>query len=482
MDAGFLAAERGARLRAVLVIAAAMSATYGVAAFVDLLRPQTADSEFEIEPVVGLLGDGMPVVLQVIFWSVLASWVAVLVLWGLRGKVFGHFSDVGLDSPRRQRMMLTMIAVLLLPYAIFPLTVIGQHLGVLLICLPSTAFGLWAVHRMQRYRRMPAWLPLAVFGWGAVFAAGFGATMNIWYLDYAPRYLFDAADRLRMLHTVNFGLALDAGVFEELGKAAGIAIVYLLWRRHIDGVVSGVVLGAAVGLGFNLVESIEYIGDASGGVAYFQYFMRQSLGLMAAHTAFSAVVGAGFGVARQLAEPKLRRIAIACGLFAGISGHFASDVVFPWFGRVSHDWFHADPAMGTVILPPLALAVMQGPLVGMCLLLLRRGLRTQADGLATELRAEARAGFGVVTEAEIPVLLRPARRFWLRVVMLRRYGLAGFRALGRLHQAQLDLAAHRWHRARGELDELAADEHVLRERVLRRRREVRTQLAREATR
>jgi RsiW-degrading membrane proteinase PrsW (M82 family) len=67
-------------------------------------------------------------------------------------------------------------------------------------------------------------------------------------------------------------------------------------------VVSGVVLGAVVGLGFNLTESVGHTAAAHGGVAFFQPFTRQSAGLMAAHAAFTAVIVAGSGVARLIPD------------------------------------------------------------------------------------------------------------------------------------------------------------------------------------
>jgi hypothetical protein len=110
----------------------------------------------------------------------------------------------------------------------------------------------------------------------------------------------------------------------------------------------------------------------------------------------------------------------------------------------------------------------------MYLLLLRRGLRTQAAVLATEMQAEAATGYGAITDPEIPVLLNPAKRLRLTVTALRRYGLASYRALGRLHAAQYDLATQRWHRARQDADDWAVPEEELRERVLDLKNDLRT--------
>lgn len=482
LDAALAGRLRGARLTVVLWIAIAMSAWYGVEMLVDLAAPRIADTD----PVIGLFSKAIPGFVRVQFWLVIAGWVLALAAWLLYPALLRALAGPSTDTRRGPLAVLVTAGLLLAPYLVLSLHELFRNVGILLACLVSTAFGLWATQRMQRYRRMPLWLLLGAFGWGALLATGFGGSANIWYLDYAPRYAQSAIEAgiragdlttmARVMHNINVGLALNAGVFEELGKGAGIAIAYLVLRRYLDGVVSGVVLGAAIGLGFNLTESVEYTAAAHAGVAYFQYFMRQSVGLMAAHAAFTAVVGAGFGVARQLADRRLRVVAIACGFVAGAGAHFASDAIFPWFGRAEHQWFHVTPALDTVVLPVLILLVIQGPVIVMYLLLMRGGGRSQAAGLATELRAEAHLGFGTVTDAEVPVLLSPGRRFWLRITMLRRYGWAGYRAMDRLQQAQLALATQRWHRARGEVAPDAPEDDALRLQILRLRRDAGTRL------
>lgn len=482
LDAALAGRLRGTRLAVVLWVAIAMSAWYGVEIIVDLAAPRIADTD----PLIGLFATTMPAYLRVEFWCVIAGWVLALAVWLLYPVLMRALAGPSADTRRGPLATLVTAGLLLAPYLVLPLHVLFRNVGVLLACVVSTGFALWATQRMQRYRRMPLWLLLGAFAWGLLVATGFGGSTNIWYLDYAPRYAQsaiqsgvqagDLTTMARVLHNINVGLALNAGVFEELGKGAGVAVAYLMLRRYVDGVVSGVVLGAAVGLGFNLAESVEYTAAAHGGVAYFQYFMRQSVGLMAAHAAFTAVIGAGFGVARQLADRRLRAVAIGSGFLAGAGGHFASDAIFPWFGRAEYRWFHVTPALDTVVLPVLILLVIQGPVIVMYLLLARGGARSQAAGLATELREEARLGFGTVTPAEVPVLLSPGRRFWLRVIMLRRYGWAGYRALDRLQQAQLALGTQRWHRARGEVAPDAPEDDALRLQILALRRDAGTRL------
>ncbi|MEU6159301.1 PrsW family intramembrane metalloprotease [Streptomyces sp. NPDC047130] len=448
------------RMRRVLVIAALMSAAYGAEILIDLARPRTDDSD----PAIGLFSPLMPVLPRAVLWSVVAGWAVALLAGATLAVQRVAEKDATPRQVRTRGAHLVVLAALLLPFTLFPAWTMVDNAAVLLVCVPSTAFALWAVHRMQRFRRMPAWLLLATFAWGAFVACGFGSSMNIWYMDYAPYYFGDAGNVLEIRHQVMTGAFFNAGVFEELGKGAGVAIVCILFRRHVDGVVSGIVLGAAAGLGFNFAESVEYMG-AAAAAPEFQYWMRQSLGLMAAHTAFSALFGAGLGLARQLDDARSRRFAVVCGFVAAAGAHATSNVMFRWVGQVKQD-IPLDPNIDTLLLQPLALIVFQGPVVALYVMMLRRGIREQSAGLSQALAAEAQSGYGAVTDVEAPVLLSPVRRLWLAVTVLRRYGLAAYRRLRALHAAQLDLATHLWHASRGQADRRAPDGPTLRLHIL----------------
>jgi RsiW-degrading membrane proteinase PrsW (M82 family) len=451
----------------VLVIATLMSLAYGIQALVDLCRPKFDD---EPHPTIGILGPFIPNGVKATFWCYLSS-LGV----GLLVAVIGRATVVGaLDPVQRARrartVTLAVAAVLVVPFAMYPLTLLIGHIHYTVVCVPSTAFALWLVYRMQRYRRIPVRMLLAAFAWGALFGSGFGGSMNIWLIDYYRNYAHPATlDIVKAQHDLFSWVTLSAGIFEELGKGAGVAILYILYRRYFDNVVSGIVVGAAVGLGFNLSESVEYMSN--GLTAAQQYWFRQSLALMGAHVAFTAVVGAAFGVARQAPDARQRRLVIASGFLLAAAAHFANDVLLRFYGQVKEHWFSPTSAVDILVLQPLLFVVLQGPLVVLYLLLWRAGLKQQRAGLAAALTAEAASGSGAVADDEVDVLLRPERRFYLKMQALFGCGLIGYLGLGRLFAAQLDLGTQRWHRERGDMDEFAPDESVLRERVRRRRTE-----------
>ena len=457
--------RRDTRPRAVLVIAVLMSLTYGIQALVDLFRPRHRDHSARA---FGVLEPALPDGVKATFWCYVVSLGLALTIAIIGAATVNGAADPVLRARRARTVQFVLAAVLLVPFSMYPLWLLWTQIHYAMVCVPSTGFALWVIYRMPRYRRMPARLVLAAFGWGALMGTGFGGSMNIWLGDYYNYYAnSNWTNVVKVQHDLASWTVLSAGVFEELGKGAGVAIIYILGRRYFDNVVSGIVVGAAVGLGFNLVESTEYMSPGLASAQ--QYWFRQSIGLMAAHVAFTAAIGAAFGVARQTPNARQRRLVIACGFGLAAASHFANDVLLQFYGGVKQHWFSPSPSVDILVFQPIVFAVLQGPLVLLYLLLLRAGLKAQRSALEIELAAEARSGSGAVAEDEIEVLLRPERRFYLKMQALFRDGLIGYLTLGRLFAAQLDLGLQRWHRARGEVDEFAPDEQALRERIRRRR-------------
>ncbi|MFJ7216703.1 PrsW family intramembrane metalloprotease [Amycolatopsis sp. NPDC098790] len=459
--------RRDTRTRDVLAVAIVLSAAYGCGMLLDWFKPGVDDS-------VPLVGIGEPVKVwpfDLVRACVVASWGLALVTWALARLRPPVVARPAMLADNGRSLKLATAAVLLLPFLIRPVAVLGGNLVQTAICVPSTAFAFWAITRMQRYRRMPARLPAAAFAWGGFVAVGFGAAMNSWLDQYGMAYLVDVFDLLRdpasAVGEMRTARALNAALFEELGKAAGIAVVYFGFRRHIDGLVSGLVLGAAIGLGFNFSESVLYMGEYGTGVSAYQYWLRQSVGLFAAHVALTAVVGAAFGVARQLRGRRRRTRVVACGFVVAVTGHFTVNALAAHMLRATDALFGDNPWLANLVGTPLTVIVLQGPVVVLYLLLLRRGLRAQAGAMAVELPLEVRTGYGAITTDEVSALQRPARRFFVTVKALRNGGFPAYRHLRRLHAAQFDLAAQRWHRSRGEVDPWSPAEALLRDRVLR---------------
>ncbi|MGR6918092.1 PrsW family intramembrane metalloprotease [[Actinomadura] parvosata] len=407
-------------------------------------------------------------------WALLA--VLTAVAWGhlryARRRQVPAGRRTVLARRYRRALVVVLLAVPALKSPLFVDLIMwpGAWALAFLVCLPTTVYALGLVHCVQRFRRVPVPLLLGGAGWGAIVAGGFGATMNEWWSDFSLLHFPLPDNVLDITYLKSIGLPMISGFFEELGKGAGVAILFLLYRRHLDSVVSGIALGAAVGLGFNFGESLTYMAYFDGASAGFHFWGRQVAGLMAAHTAFTAVVGAGFGIARQLHSRSQQVTTIALGFCVAAGAHFCNNSMLDYVGKESHKWFTVNDTVHSLVLTPAQFLLFQGPLVLLYVLLLRRGLRSQEGGLRVALSNLPDASRAAITEPEAAVLLSPARRFRLKVDALRaagglRHGIAAYLRLARLHAAQLDLATEHWHRLRGEADPLAPDEATSRARV-----------------
>lgn len=320
------------------------------------------------------LNDGLLAAIQVqgTIFALIAGVALSLVLLGS----FGLARLLVRDERRRDRIRrwsrIARSAVLLLPFGWFAVVIVAHSspLGVL-ACVGTTGLAFLGLHLVQGHRRMPVWVLAGAFGWGTWVASGFAGLVNVGYLLLAPPVL-------RHVELANVVFNTTPAIYEEAAKAAGIALLCLLAGRRFRGVVSGLAVGAAVGLGFNFVESVEYMSQG----AAFQYWVRQVVGIGGAHLAFSAIVGAGIGLAYR--GQARRRVAVY-GYVTALCGHFLSNY---GMGRVP-EWFGAaaeNPFVWVLVVMPGALVVLQGPFVVMYVLVLRRGHRADADDLSVGAR------------------------------------------------------------------------------------------------
>jgi RsiW-degrading membrane proteinase PrsW (M82 family) len=351
------------------------------------------------------------------------------------------------DRHRRHRRVAYGVlgAVFVLLALLADLLFINLAVGALVACLPTTLFGLWLVRRLDRNEKEPWRLIFAAFGWGAVVATNLAVLTNSVYSALVRDALIPGPGQAVFT-------SFSASFREEVGKGAALLLLFLLMRDEFDDVVDGVVYGAAVGLGFNLLESASYIAQYGG----LQWVNRQVLGLFAGHTIYTAMTGAGIGISRQLRSPLGRLAMIACGFSIAIGSHFAWDA---WADALT-----SESGLGaTVLLPTL---LIEGPLLVAAVILVVLGLRREGRALGRVLGIEAARGTGAVLPDEVHVLTRPWHRFGRRLAVLFRRGPAAYVRVARLQRLQLDLAMELWHRERAEIDEPLSAEQDLRQRAL----------------
>ncbi|NUT17610.1 MAG: PrsW family intramembrane metalloprotease [Hamadaea sp.] len=186
-------------------------------------------------------------------------------------------------------------------------------------------FGLYAVPfwlfiaSLDFLEREP-WLLLATaFAWGAAVAPIVAIPGNRAVHDLLAKLIspeFAAA----------WGSAIAGPTVEELLKGLGVIVLVLIARAQINSVLDGMVYGALVGLGFQIVEDIIYAvnavavagqGDEIGPVIS-TVFLRGFLAGLWSHTIFSALVGGG--IAYFLVHPERSLLNRLAGALVGFGG------------------------------------------------------------------------------------------------------------------------------------------------------------------
>lgn len=168
-------------------------------------------------------------------------------------------------------------------------------------------------------------LPLLLAGaaiWGAVVSA----SLSLVFSNTLYGYLLDVAKRsggtVLGLPAERFTSVFASPTVEELVK--GLAILILFWLLHadFDDLRDGLLYGAMVGLGFNAAQYAIFLLDEfaySGTPPYWSLGALQFVFLgVNGHFIYSALLGAGFGLASETHNPRLKWLAPLGGLVLAI--------------------------------------------------------------------------------------------------------------------------------------------------------------------
>lgn len=169
-----------------------------------------------------------------------------------------------------------------------------------------TATALWAIwlipcvlflkHR-DRFGRQTFRVAATGFFWGGLVATFVIAIpANAALLSLLGKVFGDGAG-------LSWAAAFTAPFVEETAKGLGIVVVAILATHHFRTAYDGFIIGACVGLGFQVFEDWTYgvqAAEASFGsnqvLAVVQSFAaRGGVVALASHMAYSAIVGAGIG-------------------------------------------------------------------------------------------------------------------------------------------------------------------------------------------
>ncbi len=288
----------------------------------------------------------------------------------------------------------------------------------------------FVVSELDFLEREPPSLLLIAFGWGGLVATSASIP--------ASGALDDIIAKLGSPHlAADWGVALAGPTVEETAKALGVVAIVLIARHQINSVLDGVVYGATVGLGFQIIEDIVY---AMGAVALAgqgdtvepvvtTFLLRGFVSGVWSHTLFTALAGAGIGylVVRGERSFRTRLGAAALALFAAWASHVL------WNSPLLRD------GLGNGAVALLAVLVLKGlpPLV-LIWLLVRSAHDREADYYAEQLAKLDDAE--LITPAERRALKAGSRRASARAYARARGGWRARAAVRRLQRAQARLA------------------------------------------
>ena len=126
--------------------------------------------------------------------------------------------------------------------------------------------------------------------WGGVVAVTFSGIVN--------EQTFGFLQHVVTARTVDtWAASVTAPINEELYKGLGLVVIYLMARREMDNVMDGLVYGAMIGLGFQVMENVQYFmvraaeqGGAADAVVS-MFFLRVVLSGLYSHMLFTGFTG-----------------------------------------------------------------------------------------------------------------------------------------------------------------------------------------------
>ncbi|MCL4488830.1 MAG: PrsW family intramembrane metalloprotease [Chloroflexi bacterium] len=176
--------------------------------------------------------------------------------------------------------------------------------------------------------------PLLLAGaavWGAVVSTSFSLLFGTALYGYLLHLAKNMGGSVFGFSAETLSAVLATPVVEEVVKGIAILLLFWLLRADFSDLRDGLLYGAMVGLGYNagqyaifLLE--EYVGTGSPPYLSMGALQFVFLGVNG-HFVYSALLGAGFGLARQTHEPRLKNLAPIGGLVLAILANMLANSV-----------------------------------------------------------------------------------------------------------------------------------------------------------
>ncbi len=192
----------------------------------------------------------------------------------------------------------------------------GFLAGFLMAAVPLP-FYLAIAKLVDRFEPEPPWLLATAVFWGASTAILLAMIFNgIGEGIFAALLGQQQAAVMTPLFAAPF--------VEEIAKGFALLMLFLWKRDEFDNVTDGIIYAAMVGLGFAMMENVQYYAKAvtsgGGGQAMGVFFVRGVLGPFC-HPLFTSMTGIGFGIAQETNKKFVKFIAPVLGLAGAMFLH-----------------------------------------------------------------------------------------------------------------------------------------------------------------
>lgn len=245
---------------------------------------------------------------------------------------------------------------------------------------------------------------------------------------------------------LGFSRSIVPSLLEEGVKLLALLLLVLFLSAEFDSVRDGIIYGALVGLGFAVAETAYFITDGflrTGTLAFGQQLAARFyfLGLNG-HTLFGALMGAGFGMARQTSARWMKILAPVALVILALAAHLVQNTLtISVAGLVSIFLGFVNTPLAQMPSAALWLCMATGALLtlGLFYAAVLELLQESGRWEQTVIRAELAEEIGRFVTPEEYSLLDAEQGWGVRVI-------PGFPGAGgrRIVNAQNELALRKW--------------------------------------
>jgi len=321
-------------------------------------------------------------------------------------------------------LLLGLVVLLLIDVETGPIALLT---GLALAALPVpvyVALLLW----VDRYEAEPTWMLATAFFWGA-----FVAVFVAYVVNTAASGIVYVLTKDRHAGEV-FSTIVSAPFVEECAKAF-VVLMFFFKKDEFDDVLDGIVYAGMVGLGFAMMENVQYYAKAMlAGDAHVltgTLILRGGLSPFL-HPLFTSMTGIGLGLARQSTKRFTKIIAPSIGFALAIILHAAWNSAASFFGGVGF---------------LLTYFLVMVPIFVATLVTIYFALRHEGRTLREHLLCDCHSG--LITSDEYDCLCSVQGRMKASWSAFKSGGFRLWRTRAQFHQTASELAFHRNRIARG---------------------------------